>query len=88
MMANFIKTGSLSLIAPLAYFFGREFREKDKEDSLVEKLKETQREAADTIASDVGEVLEDEKKVIEEKDVEKLNNVLETTEALREETKK
>lgn len=77
-MANFIKTGSLSLIAPLAYFFGREFREHDTEDEVT-------KEAANTIAQNVGEVLEDEKVVIEEKDVEKLNTVLEETEKLRNE---
>lgn len=80
-ISNFIKTGSLSLISPLAYFFGREFRKHDEEDVMV-------KQAADTIAKTVGEVLEDEKEVITPKDVEKLSNVLEETEKLRKETKK
>lgn len=85
MVANFIKTGSLSLIAPLAFFFGKEFRQLDEEESHVEELKQTQEQAADQIAKSVGEVLEDEKKVIKEEAVEKLNNVLEETESLRNE---
>lgn len=84
---NFIKIGSLLLISPLAYFFGREYRKSDKEESDIEALEERTREAADTISEDVEEVVKNEKQNLKQKDMEKLNEILEETEDLREESK-
>lgn len=84
---NFIKVGSLLLISPLAYFFGREYRKSDKEESDIEALEERTREAADTISEDVEEVVKNEKQNLKQEDMEKLNEILEETEDLREESK-
>ncbi|MCL5435291.1 MAG: hypothetical protein M1405_02795 [Patescibacteria group bacterium] len=85
---NFIKVGSLLLISPLVYFFGREYRKSDKEEADIEALEERTKEAADTISEDVEEVIKDEKANLKEQDVQKLNEILEETEDLREESKK
>lgn len=77
-LANFLQLGSLFLISPLAFFFGREFRKEEK----IER--ETQ-ETADKITKDVGQVLESEKQTLKTEDVEKLNDILEETEKLRKE---
>ncbi len=84
---NFIKVGSLLLISPLAYFFGREYRKSDKQESDIEALEERTKEAADTISEDVEEVIRDEKANLKEQDMQKLNEILEETEDLREESK-
>jgi len=84
---NLLKVGSLILISPLAFFFGKEYRRNDQEEEEVQELRERTREAADTISDDIETVIKDEKQVLKEKDMEKLNEILEETEDLREETK-
>jgi predicted membrane protein len=84
---NLIKTGSLLLISPLAYFFGKEYRKSDKQEGDIEALEERAAEAANTISEDVEEVIRDEKANLKEQDVQKLNEILEETEDLRDESK-
>ncbi len=84
---NLLKLGSLALISPLAYFFGREYKKGDLQDEKINAIKERSKEAADTISKDIEEIIEDEKQVLDKKDVEKLNEVLEETEDLRLEAK-
>ncbi len=85
---NILRVGSLLLISPLAYFFGREYRRSDKEENDMEALSERTKEAADTISEDIEEVIKDEKENLKEEDMEKLNEILEETEDLRLESKK
>lgn len=85
---NFLKVGSLLLISPLAYFFGREYRKSDKQGADIEALEERTEEAADTISEDIEEVVKNEKQNLKQEDIEKLNEILEETEDLREESKK
>ncbi len=84
---NILRMGSLLLISPLAYFFGREYRKSDKEENDIEALQERTKEAADTISQDLEEVIKNEKENLKEKDIEKLNEILEETEDLRAESK-
>lgn len=84
---NLLKLGSLALISPLAYFFGREYKRADAQDEKLNAIKERSKEAADTISKDIEEIIEDEKQVLDKKDVEKLNEVLEETQDLRLEAK-
>ena len=85
---NFIKVGSLLLISPLAYFFGREYRKSDQQEGDIEALEERTKEAADTISEDVEEIVKNEKQNLKQEDMEKLNEILEETEDLRQESKK
>ena len=84
---NLLKLGSLALISPLAYFFGREYRKSDIQDEKINALQERSNEAADTISKDVEEIIEDKKEILDKKDVEKLSEVLEESEDLRSESK-
>ncbi|MCL5439094.1 MAG: hypothetical protein M1268_03850 [Patescibacteria group bacterium] len=84
---NLLKLGSLLLISPIAFFFGREFQKSEKQTEKVEKLEESTEDSANTIASDVEEIIEKDKKALRPEDVEKLNDILEETETLREKTK-
>jgi len=84
---NLLKIGSLVLISPLAYFFGNEFRRNDDEEAQIEALEERSREAADTIAQDIKTVIEEEKENLSVKATDKLNDILEETEDLRQESK-
>ena len=81
-VGNFIRLGSIVLISPLAFFFGKEYK-KSGED--IEKIKEKTRETAEKIESEVEDVLEVEKPKLKKKDVEKLEEVIEETEKLLEE---
>ncbi len=85
---SYVRLGSVLLISPLAYFFGREYQDRDTEEQVIESMEERTKEAADTISKDVENVLQEEKKVLKDKDIEKLNEILEETEELREESKK
>ncbi len=88
LLVNLLKIGSLLLISPLAFFFGRQYRQTDKQNEEIEALEERTREAADTISEDIEEVIKDEKANLKGEDMEKLNEVLEETEDLRAESAK
>lgn len=77
---NMIKLGSLVLIAPLAYFFGREYR---KEEALKAKVTEQSQK----IEKSADELLHAEAEKLDEKGVSKVNEILEETEDLRQKTK-
>jgi hypothetical protein len=86
-VSNLLKIGSLILISPLAFFFGREYRTNDKQEEEIEALEERSKDAADTISEDVEEIIKDEKANLKSEDIDKLNEVLEETEDLRQESK-
>ena len=88
LLVNSLKLGSLLLISPLAFFFGLEYRKNDKQDEAIVALEERTKEAADTIAEDIEEVVKDEKENLKSEDMEKLNEILEETEDLRAESAK
>lgn len=85
-IGSFIQLGSFLLISPLPYFFGKEYRDREKENDAIEQLAERSEEAGTTIAKDVEEILRKEKKNLQSDDVEKLNEILEESEDLRSET--
>ncbi|MDO8460854.1 MAG: hypothetical protein Q7S38_00250 [bacterium] len=74
LMGNIIKLGSLALISPLAYFFGKEYKKRD-----------VQKEAVEAITKDVSKVIENQKQNLKQEDVQNLSDVLEKTEKLRNE---
>lgn len=86
-LGNFIRLGSLALISPIAFFFGKEYRKNDEEEEKLEDMGERTKDAADTIAHDVEQVLKKEKGNLEPEDLEKLNDILVEAEDLRAETK-
>ena len=77
--------GSLILLTPLAYLFGTQFSKSQKNEDEVLKTKERETSAADEIAEDVGDVIESAKTKLTAKEVDKLNEILEEPEALRDE---
>lgn len=85
-LGQYIQLGSFILISPLPYFFGKEYRDREKQAEEIESLAERSNDAGTTIAQDVEEVLQNEKKNLKSQDVEKLNEILEETEDLRSET--
>lgn len=87
LMANLIKIGSLLLLTPLAYFFGKQFNSNQKQTDEVIQTKERAIDAADEISKDVKEVVDSAKAKLTENEVAKLNEILEETEDLREEKK-
>lgn len=87
-LESYIKLGSLLLISPLAFFFGQEYRDRDKQEEAIEALAERTKDAADTIAKDVEAVISEDKKDMKPREMEKLNEILEESEDLRAETKK
>lgn len=83
---SFIRIGSVLLIAPLAFFFGKEYKDRDEQEEQITEMKEREEDAGKTIAKDVEEVITEEKEALKQKDVEKLNEILEEAESLREES--
>ncbi len=86
-ITNFLKVGSILLISPLAFFFGKEYRKESEGEEKIEALKERTKDSADTISKDLEKVIKNEKQNLKSEDVEKLNEVLEETEDLRQEAK-
>lgn len=83
---SFILLGSLLLISPLAFFFGQEYRDRDRQEEAITEMAEREKEAADTIAEDVEAVIKKETNLKPEA-VEKLDDILEQADDLRSEAK-
>jgi hypothetical protein len=83
---SYIKLGSLLLISPLAFFFGQEYRDRDKQEEALEEIAEREKDAGTEIAKDVEEVIKTEKARLDPEAVEKLNEILEESEDLRRES--
>lgn len=84
-LGTYIQLGSFLLISPLPYFFGREYRDREQEEEQIVELTERSEEAGTTIAKDVEDVLTHEKN-LKPQDVEKLNEILEESQDLRQES--
>lgn len=82
---SFIRLGSLILISPLAFFFGQEYKDNDKQKEEIEKMADRSNDAGKTIEKNVDQVLEDEKDVLPEKEKEKLEEVKNEAKDLTEE---
>lgn len=85
--ANALKIASIALVSPLAFFFGKEYQKSDLQDEKINAIEERAKEASNNISKDVEEIIEDEKEVLKQEDLDKLNEILEETEDLREESK-
>jgi len=84
---SYVRLGSLLLICPLGYYFGISFKERNEKQEHLEEMGERAKEAANTIAKDVDEVIKKEEKHINNEEIEKFNEILEETEDLRGESK-
>lgn len=73
-VGNFIRLGSIVLISPLAFFFGKEYKKSGEREEAIE-----------SIGKDLKEVVEKEKEKISPEDLDKLSQVVEETEKLAEE---
>ncbi len=82
---NVIKVASLFLLSPLAYFFGTFYKRGEVQQDEVIKTKERAVEASQVITEDVEEIIEDNKEKLSEKDMQKLDDILEEAQDLREE---
>lgn len=72
-----IKVGSLILISPLAYFFGKEYR-------VVTSHQRKDFEIAQKIKTEASDVLRDQEQTLPEKDKEELAAIISDTEKLKE----
>lgn len=72
---NIIKLGSLILITPLAYYFGREYR-------LVEEHGEHDLELANIISQEAANILKDQSAIMPTKDKQQLVDIINQTEEL------
>lgn len=84
-LESFLRLGSIVLISPLAYFFGREYQDRETEEAEMEAMTEREKDAADTISQDVEGVLKNEQSNLKQEDVDKLNEILEEADDLRSE---
>lgn len=83
---NMIKSATILIVGPLAYFFGREFKKEEAEDAAIEALEQEAHQKASAIEASVVDVLEEEKDVLSEESVAKLKKALKDTNDLREDT--
>lgn len=82
---NFIRLGSLLLISPLAYLFGKEYQREGKEEEKKEIVKEKVEEYVDEIEDNTQSVLEKEKGILKPDEVNQLNSIQQDAEKIREE---
>ncbi|MDP3988563.1 MAG: hypothetical protein Q8P80_05480 [Candidatus Levybacteria bacterium] len=78
---NMIMLGSLALISPLAFFFGKEYRMEEKAEQKIGQLEEKEKQVAEKIDEDVKKVIQNEH--LSQEGEEKLIDVIKETETLR-----
>lgn len=76
---RFLRLGSLILICPIAFFFGRSFRKEEQQDQYIDRTRETVSE----IQADAQKLLIEQRKKLKRNEVEKINDILEKTESLQ-----
>lgn len=79
--SNLIRLGSLILLTPIAYFFGREFKRR-------EKLEEEIEDKADQIIDKAEKILEKESEKMDEEDVEAIDEIASNAKDLKDEAEK
>lgn len=77
-LESYIKLGSIFLIAPLAFFFGKEYKDRAK---ITENLEKTKQEAQN-ISTEIESVIQNEKSITQE-DTAKLTDALKRTKKLQ-----
>lgn len=77
-LESFIKIGSLFIIAPLAFFFGKEYKDRERLDKKLESTKKS----AQKISQDITDVIKEEPSLSPE-DFRKLNEVLRESEKVK-----
>ncbi len=82
---NIIKLASISILSPLAYLFGSQFKKNSNNED--DKLASSERlsASADEISNDVKEVIESGKGKLDSKQIDKLKEILNEAKDLREE---
>ncbi len=75
---NLLQVGSLALLSPLAYFFGREYRTR-------QAMQERNQELADKITEQAGNVLNQEEDTLTEEEKTNLANIIKESEELKKE---
>ncbi|OIP57515.1 MAG: hypothetical protein COX79_02165 [Candidatus Levybacteria bacterium CG_4_10_14_0_2_um_filter_36_16] len=80
-LSNLIKIGSLGFLSPIAFFFGREFKRREKLEKEVE-------DKTGEIIEDVDSLLHSDHVENDDEEVEELSDILEKTQKLRDETEK
>lgn len=74
-ITNVIRVGSLGLISPLAFFFGREFKDRETEEKKTEAIRES-------VSEKVESVIENESQTLSKDDLARLTEVLNETRKL------
>jgi len=82
---NFIRLGSLLLISPIAYLFGKEYQREGKEDEKREIVKNKIEGYVDKIEDNVKDVLNKEAGNLKPEEIGELNNVTSGAEKIRDE---
>ncbi len=83
---SYIRLGSIVLISPLAYLFGQEYNERVKQEELTKEKDDRLNDTAETISEDIKDVLKNEAKNLKTSDLEKMKEILDEAEELREES--
>ena len=79
---------SLVLLSPLAYFFGKEYQAQSVERAHLAQIEKNTTEATAAISEDVKEVLAESRASLSSESIEKLNDILEETQEIREDLRK
>lgn len=82
LIPNFLKLASFILLCPLAYFFGKEIRFREKEARHLKEIERDAEDAADTIIKDVSDILVHEQGRMPEQDLNKLADIVRQTRRL------
>ncbi len=80
--SNMLRIGSLLLISPLAYFFGREYRLREFEEKAKQEQNEQTKKTAQHIESEAKDVFEKEKGKLKIEEEDELKDVIKEAEEL------
>lgn len=83
-ITNFIKIASLFLLAPIAYFFGKEIELREKREQQQSADAKTVTKATESIMNDVATIVKNEGKSLKETDITALKDIVTQSKRVRE----
>lgn len=85
---NFIKLGALFLISPIAFFFGKEYRQEEEEQDKILEMKDVAKDTAETIEKNAKEIINQGEESLKPEQAEKIKEIVSEAETLKEEAEK
>ncbi|MCX6783237.1 MAG: hypothetical protein NTZ20_04625 [Candidatus Levybacteria bacterium] len=83
---NAMRTGSILLVSPLGFFFGKEYSNQEEKNNIIDNIATKSTNASNIIINDATEIINNEPS-LKKDSIEKINEILDEAESLNQSNK-